>query len=135
MDPERFDMMTRLLAPASRRQSLMVLTGIATMALVPVAPTSVLALSDRARRRCRKKDGKPLEKGTCHCGWHCTAEHALFSCHDNPGCTCYKDASGRGFCGEGGGNGFCTHNSDCDPGRRCALNTCAGNLCILTCST
>jgi hypothetical protein len=40
MDPERFDMMTRLLAPASRRQALPVLASILGVALVPTASSS-----------------------------------------------------------------------------------------------
>ena len=135
MVPDRFDMMTRLLAPASRRQALPLLATILGVVLVPMAPRSVLALSQRARHRCRNKDGKPLERGTCACSWHCGPDIALFSCHGNPACTCYKDASGRGFCGQGSGNGFCSLNSDCGPDRKCAVNTCAGGLCILPCST
>jgi hypothetical protein len=135
MDPNGFDMMTRLLAPASRRKALPLLASIVGVARGPLASRSVLALSKRARRQCRNMDGKPLEKGTCSCGWHCGPDRDLFSCHGNPACVCYKDASGRGFCGQTSGNGSCTSNAECDPDRKCAVNTCAGGLCILPCPT
>jgi hypothetical protein len=124
----------------SRRRALR-LFGAAALgaALMPVMPEQAEALGRRFRRRCRRKGadpgGIPLERGDCHCGWQCGPDPSLFSCHGNTNCTCYKDASGRGFCGTGTGNGFCTQNSDCDPGRKCAVNTCAGNLCIASCPT
>lgn len=120
----------------SRRQALK-LAGAATLGavLIPIMPEQADALSTQARRRCRRKDGIPLDRGDCNCGWQCNANQDRFSCHGNTDCVCYEDANGRGFCGQTTGNAFCTRNSDCEPGRKCALNTCAGGLCILPCPT
>lgn len=138
MEEQFFDELARELndGSISRRRALK-LVGAAALAaaLMPVMPRQAEALSRGARRRCHRKDGIPLERGNCNCGWQCGPDRALFSCHDNTNCTCYKSPDGKGFCGTGTGNGGCTRNSDCDPDRKCALNTCAGNLCILACPT
>jgi hypothetical protein len=120
----------------TRRRALR-LVGAAALsaALMPVMPRQAEALSRRARRRCHMKDGIPLDKGNCNCAWQCGPNRNLYSCHGNTDCVCYKDASGRGFCAQKSGNAPCMRNSDCDPDRRCAVNTCAGNLCILPCPT
>jgi hypothetical protein len=120
----------------TRRRALK-LVGAAALgaALMPVVPKQAEALSRSARRQCRGMGGTPLGKGDCNCGWQCGADISLFSCHGNTDCVCYKDGSGHGFCGQRSGNASCKKNSDCDPGRRCALNTCAGGLCILPCPT
>ena len=120
----------------SRRRALKLVGGAALgVALMPVLPKQAEALTRRFIRRCHGKGGIPREEGNCHCTWQCGPDRSLFSCHGDPNCTCYKDASGRGFCGTGTGNGFCMKNSDCDPDRRCAVNTCAGGLCIAPCPT
>jgi hypothetical protein len=138
MGEQFFDDLARGLdaGTVSRRRALQ-LFGAAALgaALMPVMPERAEALGRRARRRCRRQGGIPLERGDCHCAWQCGPDPAPFSCHGNTNCRCYKDPSGRGFCGSGSGNGGCMKNSDCDPDRRCAVNTCAGNLCIAACPT
>ena len=129
----------------SRRRALKLFGAAAlSAALMPVMPKQAEALGRRYRRRCRRKGaipesdipgGIPLERGDCHCGWQCGPDRDLFKCHGNPDCVCYEDANGRGFCGTGTGNGFCTLNSDCEPDRKCVLHTCAGGLCIQPCPT
>lgn len=130
--PEFFDELAIQLHEGriSRRRAIR-LAGMAALG-VAVGP-NIAEGRDRARRRCRKKGGRPVDRGDCKCTWQCDSDRDLFHCHGNPDCACYKDASGRGFCGQTTGNGFCTANSDCDPGRKCALNTCSGGLCILPC--
>jgi hypothetical protein len=133
MDPHSFDRLTRTLFTVGSRRAVacaLLATAGATLGLASAHDAEA-----SATKKCRRKGGLRADKGTCHCGWQCSADIVQFTCHDNPNCVCYKDASGRGFCGEGSGNNFCTKNSDCDPDRTCALHTCAGGLCILPCST
>ncbi len=63
----------------SRRRALK-LVGAAALgaALIPVMPKQAEALSRRARRRCRRKGGIPLERGNCHCAFKCVATLAGF---------------------------------------------------------
>ena len=107
MEEQFFDELSRELndGSISRRRALK-LVGAAALsaALMPVMPKQAEALSRGAHRRCHRKDGIPLDKGNCHCGWHCGPDRDLFSCHDNPNCVCYEDASGRGLCGQTTGN-------------------------------
>jgi hypothetical protein len=129
MNASAFDRLARTLSPGGSRRALFATAG-AALGLVGSHDAKA-----SAAKRCRAKDGLPRDKGDCHCAWHCGPNRDLFACHGNPDCVCYKDARGRGFCGQKTGNASCTLNSDCDPDRKCAVDTCAGNLCILPCST
>jgi hypothetical protein len=132
MNASAFDRLSQTLATVGSRR--------AAVGALMTAAGAALSLAgshdaEASRKRCRRKDGLPANGDDCQCGWQCGPEQDRFRCHGNANCVCYKDARGRGFCGEGPGNGFCTNNSDCDADRKCALNTCAGGLCILPCST
>ena len=85
------------------------------------------------KRKCHRKGGLFASRGDCHCAWQCGEDITQFTCLSNPNCTCYKTPDGKGFCGTGSGNAFCTKNSDCTPPRKCALHTCSGGLCIAPC--
>lgn len=132
MNAPAFDRLSRTLATVgSRRAAVGALIATAGVALGLAGSHD----AEAARKRCRRKGGLRVDGGNCSCGWQCGANQDRFRCHDNANCVCYKDANGRGFCGEGAGNDFCTQNSECLAPRKCALNTCAGGLCILPCST
>jgi hypothetical protein len=57
----------------------------ATLSSMGFADT-VEALTRKARRRCRRKGGTPLERGECHCGIRCdtNAENSDFICGNTP---------------------------------------------------
>ena len=132
MNASAFDRLSQTLATVGSRRA-------AVGALITTAGAA-LGLAgahdaEASRKRCRRKGGQPANGGNCQCGWQCEPSQDQFHCHGNANCVCYKDASGRGFCGEGTGNGFCTKNSECTSPRKCVVNTCAGGLCILPCTT
>jgi hypothetical protein len=147
---EELDELARGLAEneVSRRQALKwagyAVAG-ATLSSMGFADTAE-ALTRRARRRCRRKGGTPLEKGNCHCAWEAdTCSPTIepnpnrFTCQNDNSCTCYKTTEGRGFCGQLSGcpPGTCSSSSDCPPGWKCAVNTCCSatpsSVCIPPC--
>ena len=105
------------------------------------------ALSRKARRRCRRKGGTPLEKGTCHCAWEadtCTPiepDPDLFTCQNDPNCFCLKTTEGTGFCSQIARcpSETCSSSSECPPGWKCAVNTCCtatpSSFCVPPCGT
>jgi len=110
---------------------------------------STEALTRKARRRCRRKGGTPLEKGNCHCAWEAVTcppatiepDPNLFTCQNDPTCFCYKTTEGRGFCGQESAclPGTCSSSSECPPGWKCAVNTCCTTTpssgCVPPCGT
>ena len=110
---------------------------------------SAEALTRKARRRCRRKGGTPLEKGNCHCAWEAVTcppatiepDPNLFTCQNDPTCFCYKTTEGRGFCGQESAclPGTCSSSSECPPGWKCAVNTCCTTTpssgCVPPCGT
>jgi hypothetical protein len=101
------------------------------------------ALGRRARRRCRNKDGVPLERGECHCATKCSssAYYRQFKCQDNPNCSCRKTAEGRGFCAQvffGSCEDLqaCSSSSECPSGSKCITATCCPNpICLPPCTS
>ena len=114
MNEQFFDDLARGLdeGTISRRRAIK-LFGAAALgaALMPVMPERAEALTRRARHRCRRQGGIPLEKGNCHCAATCTSDFSQFHCQSATDCTCVKKVSGGGFCAFG-----TTFN---DPGQRC----------------
>ncbi len=119
----------------------------ATLSSMGFADTAE-ALTRKARRRCRRKGGTPLEKGNCHCAWEAdTCSPTVepnpdrFTCQNDPNCTCYKTTEGRGFCAQLSRcpPGTCSSSSQCPPGWKCAVNTCCtdtpSSVCVPPCGT
>jgi hypothetical protein len=118
----------------TRRRALKLVGGAALgAALMPVMPKQAEALTRRARRRCRRKSGVPVEKGKCHCAVTCNSDDtSLFSCNGNTGCVCLRTASGRGFCAtvETLTAIRCVNTTPCASGRVCVvLRGCNGSAC------
>jgi hypothetical protein len=100
---------------------------------------SAEALTRRARRRCRRKGGTPLEKGTCHCGYNCPGEFSLFECENDPQCACGETTEGSGVCAriniQCNGLQLCTASGQCPTGYRCIRDNCCGSsACFPLCS-
>ena len=99
---------------------------------------SAEALSRKARRRCRRKGGTPLEKGNCHCAYACDApDVSRFHCQDSIACHCLKTAEGKGFCAftttACADPETCTRSSDCsNQGWKC-VNWCCENNPVSVC--
>ena len=96
------------------------------------------ALTRRQRRRCRRKGGTPLEKGSCHCAFNCGDLTSQFDCGSNPNCFCMQTTEGTGFCGTGGGEcdaiGTCSSSRQCPAGTKCVINVCCGTpVCTPVC--
>jgi hypothetical protein len=119
----------------TRRQALRLVGGAALgAALMPILPKQAEALTRKARRRCRRKGGIPLEKGECHCGTTCN--HPIH-CQNNPGCTCVTTTENTGFCGKGALCAtHCTTSADCPGNARCTTTSscCGPNVCVAPCS-
>jgi hypothetical protein len=93
------------------------------------------ALTRRQRRRCRRKGGTPLEKGTCHCAGNCPGG-AFFNCGNNPECFCLETTEGRGFCANAtlSCTATCTSSNQCPSGQKCVVRTCCTNpVCAPAC--
>jgi hypothetical protein len=88
--------------------------GAVALAIGPLFPEQAEALTRRQRRRCRRKGGIPLEKGTCHCAITCDFSSDEFTCQGNPGCTCFMTVTGRGFCAGGSRPSGCSSSEDCE---------------------
>ena len=118
------------------RRRVLVVVGAAALgaAVVPHQLTEAKTLSRRFRRRCRRKGGIPLEKGSCHCAFQSGADVDAFNCAGSPDCACFEDAEGRGFCGSTTLNFGCTENSDCQPDERCAQNLSVAPSCTPVCT-
>ena len=88
------------------------------------------ALSRKARRRCRRKGGTPLNKGECHCASTCGP---AFTCQNDPNCLCLKTLEGKGFCAHFSPCGTtCSTNSQCPTGWKC-VDSCCGPNCVPPC--
>jgi len=126
---------------------------------------SAEALTRKAHRRCRRKGGVPLEKGTCHCApATCDADFDKFLCGGVSNCSCELTVEQRGFCtldgnvGTGcssseecagqnrcvvirgclGSGGQCTRATaatDCPTGMGCVNGTCQNTYCTVPCPT
>jgi hypothetical protein len=115
----------------SRRRALK-LVGAAALgaALIPVMPKQAEALSRRARRRCRRKGGIPLERGNCHCAFTCDSNPSRFHCQSTTDCICLRTASGRGFCAAGTmfAADKCVNTTPCASGSVCVvIRGCSGS--------
>jgi len=123
MDGERFDSLTKTLGDRSgtRRRALRLL-GVALGAAV--LPDHAEALTAKARHRCRRKGGVPLEKGNCHCAQGCDySPGATFPCQNNPNCHCSETVAGHGLCVDdtAGSGATCSSNEDCPTGELCTV--------------
>jgi hypothetical protein len=79
----------------------------------------------RAKRRCRRKQGRFVRRGECRCASTCPTDLADFSCQGNKDCACVLAAGGRGFCA-----GCFVLRNGCSqaPGERCPTGyTCVVN--------
>jgi hypothetical protein len=86
------------------------------------------ALTRRQRRRCHRKGGVPLEKGTCHCaGANCDTDFDFFTCGAN--CSCELTVEQRGFCAVNGNVGTgCSSSEECTGNNKCVvLRGCPGS--------
>jgi hypothetical protein len=111
----------------SRKRVLTVLGGAIAAATAPaLAPRP--AKAGGAKKRCRKKGGVYMAKGTCSCA----SDGCNLTCHDNPDCHCYETVEGRGFCAGVGSTGDCNSTSNCQAGEVCA-KTCIGLVCVPPC--
>jgi hypothetical protein len=96
------------------------------------------ALTRRQRRRCRRKGGTPLEKGSCHCAFNCGDPASQFVCGSNPNCLCMQTTEGTGFCASAFGAcdaiGTCSSSSQCPRGTKCVIDVCCGTpVCFPVC--
>ena len=101
----------------------------ATLSSMGFADTAE-ALTRKARRRCRRKGGVPLEKGTCHCAAPtCDTDFGQFVCGARLDCTCQITVEQRGFCTLPGNVGTgCSSSEECAGENRCVvLRGCAGS--------
>jgi hypothetical protein len=130
MDSKTFDGIAKSLnISLSRRRAMQSVLGGTVLAAVPptLMPRSAAA-GRKAKKRCRKRGGVYLDKGTCHCASH----GCDLTCHGNPSCHCYQTTEGRGFCAGIGSTGNCTTTNDCEAGEACA-DTCIGFVCVPPC--
>ena len=101
----------------SRRRALRLAGGALLAAVVPPLFPREAEARNRAKRRCRRKGGIYLSRGTCHCAITCALASDQFTCQSNPACTCIMTVTGRGFCaqGTGGRPSGCSSTADCEP--------------------
>jgi hypothetical protein len=111
----------------SRKRVLTVLGGAIAAATAP-SLTPQPAKAGGAKKRCRKKGGVYMAKGTCSCA----SDGCNLTCHGNPDCHCYETVEGRGFCAGVGSTGACNSTSNCQAGEVCA-KTCIGLVCVPPC--
>jgi hypothetical protein len=138
MDGQHIDQIARSLARGVSRRG--ALKGVAVALLTAVAPTRVpnpVLAADRARRRCRNKQGAYLAHGECHCALTCPTE-ATFTCQGNEDCFCGETVEGRGVCVIEGAvtiPGGCAASSECVGGAKCVrIRNCpeSGGACSPT---
>jgi len=114
-------------ATGSRKQMLKVVGGVILAAVVPSLDPPLGAAGTRAQKRCRRKHGLYLSKGTCHCAPKCVGNDPdKFHCRSDA-CFCYETVDPPpdkvGFCASITGNYSqpgCRSTSECkEPGTRC----------------
>jgi hypothetical protein len=111
----------------SRRRALKWIgAGALAFAIAPLFPEQAEALTRRQRRRCRRRGGRPVERGECHCAFQCGVSE-IITCEDNPDCLCIETTENRGFCAfnaECAQLFACTDSSECPPDWRCVVGGC-----------
>src|SRR5215211_7923365 len=116
MDDSWFDALVRRYGTgATRRGALHLLGGGLLVAAGLLPAVSPEAGAGSAKKRCRRKSGLYVAKGTCHCTSSCTSD-ALHCHHNDPNCYCSQTIGGKGFCGQLGTVAVCTTDEDCPTG-------------------
>jgi hypothetical protein len=113
----------------SRKQILKVVGAVIVAAVVPSLDPPLAAAGTRAQKRCRRKRGLYLSKGTCHCAPKCVGNNPdKFHCRSDA-CYCYETVDPPpdkvGFCASIAGNYSepgCQTSAECeDQTRRCVM--------------
>jgi hypothetical protein len=118
MGEQLFDDLARGLddGTISRRRALKLAGGALLATVVPPLFPREAEARNRAKRRCRRRGGIYLSRGTCHCAITCDFASDQFTCQSDPGCTCFMTVTGRGFCAKGTGRtAVCSSSADCEP--------------------
>jgi hypothetical protein len=127
MEEQRFDTFAKDIGSSvgTRRRALQVVgAALASAGLPAVFPESAAA---GARKRCRRKGGRYVSKGTCHCAPTCSDKDPLpddFHCRSD-NCYCYETVEKTGFCMLISGSitePGCNTSAECeDQTRRCVM--------------
>jgi hypothetical protein len=125
MEEQWFDRVAKLVGQwgGSRRQALKVVGVVLAGAGLPAVFPKTGAAG--AKKRCRRKDGHYLSKGTCHCAPTCRGNDPdRFHCRSD-NCYCYETVERTGFCMLIAGSitePGCNTSAECeDQTRRCVM--------------
>jgi hypothetical protein len=127
MEEQWFDRVAKCLGQrgGSRRWALQMVGAALTGAGLPAVLPETGAAG--ARKRCRRKGGRYLSMGTCHCAPTCGDRDPLpddFHCRSDA-CYCFQTLEKTGFCAWIAGSitqAGCNSTSECkEPGTRCVM--------------